>query len=73
MSVHVSNTRAACVGVENKQKDQEPWFGIEQEYTFFNGTYPFGVPRARVTLLRREILLGVGANNIFGRDIVEDI
>ena len=44
MSVHVSNTRAACVEVENKHIDQEPWFGIEQEYTFYNGTYPLGFP-----------------------------
>ena len=72
MSVHVSNTRAACVEVENKHIDQEPWFGIEQEYTFYNGTYPLGFPDEGYPAPQGEYYCGVGANNIFGRDIVEE-
>ena len=72
MSVHVSNTRAACVEIENKHKDQEPWFGIEQEYTFYNGTYPLGFPDEGYPAPQGEYYCGVGANNIFGRDIVEE-
>ena len=72
MSVHVSNTRAACVEIENKHIDQEPWFGIEQEYTFYNGTYPLGFPDEGYPAPQGEYYCGVGANNIFGRDIVEE-
>ena len=71
-SVHVSNTRAACVEIENKHSDHEPWFGIEQEYTFYNGIYPLGFPDEGYPAPQGEYYCGVGANNIFGRDIVEE-
>ena len=35
MTPHVSNTRARCAEVAEKFASFEPWFGIEQEYTFF--------------------------------------
>src|SRR5690606_36409880 len=44
MTPHPSNTRAACVAAAEKYADQEPIFGIEQEYTFFDGTKPLGWP-----------------------------
>ena len=71
-SVHLSNSRAACVEIENKHSDHEPWFGIEQEYTFYNGTYPLGFPEEGYPTPQGEYYCGVGANNIFGRDIVEE-
>ena len=71
-SVHVSNTRAACVEIENKQIDQEPWFGIEQEYTLYKGNYPLGFPDEGYPAPQGEYYCGVGADNIFGRDIVEE-
>src|SRR5690606_25489200 len=34
MTPHPSNTRALCAEVAERYASQEPWFGIEQEYTF---------------------------------------
>ena len=36
-SVHESNKRAALRDVAEAHADQDAWFGIEQEYTFFDG------------------------------------
>ena len=44
MTPHETNTRAACVATYEKYKQHEPWFGIEQEYTFFEGVKPLGWP-----------------------------
>ena len=41
---HPTNTRAACAAAAEKYADQEPWFGIEQEYTFLQGGRPLGWP-----------------------------
>ncbi|SVE35448.1 uncharacterized protein METZ01_LOCUS488302, partial [marine metagenome] len=43
-SVHKSNTRSACAELAGKHRNHEPWFGIEQEYTFYNGNNPLGFP-----------------------------
>lgn len=45
MTPHESNTRAALVEVAEKFASQEPIFGIEQEYTFFQDGYPLGFPK----------------------------
>ena len=44
MSPHPSNTRAACLEAAEKYADFDTWFGIEQEYTFFDGIKPLGWP-----------------------------
>lgn len=44
MTPHESNTRAALAEVVEKYGSQEPIFGIEQEYTFFDGARPLGFP-----------------------------
>ena len=44
MTPHPTNTRAACVETYEKYADQEPIFGIEQEYTFFVDGQPLGWP-----------------------------
>ena len=41
-TVHESNKRAALREVAEKCSDQDAWFGIEQEYTFFDGIKPLG-------------------------------
>src|SRR4051812_25373108 len=43
-SPHKSTTRAALREVAERHASQEPLFGIEQEYTFFQGPRPLGFP-----------------------------
>ncbi|GAA0456136.1 glutamine synthetase [Streptomyces olivaceiscleroticus] len=71
MTPHPSNTRAALREVAEKFADQEPIFGIEQEYTFFEGTRPLGFPEGGFPAPQGGYYCGVGADEIFGREIVE--
>ena len=71
MTAHSSNTRAACAEVSAKFAEQECWFGIEQEYTFFEGDRPLGWPTNGFPAPQGGYYCGVGADEIFGRDIVE--
>ena len=71
-SVHSTNTRAKLVGIAEKYKDEEAWFGIEQEYTFFQGRSPLGWPDGGYPAPQGPFYCGVGADEVFGRDIVED-
>jgi glutamine synthetase len=71
MTAHESNTRAACASVAEQFKAQEPLFGIEQEYTFFKDGRPFGFPATGFPSPQGGYYCGVGADEIFGRDIVE--
>ena len=70
-SVHESNTRAQLREVAEKYADQESWFGIEQEYTFFEGIKPLGWPDNGFPAPQGGYYCGVGADEVFGRDIVE--
>ncbi len=71
MTPHESNTRAALAEVAGKYAAQEPIFGIEQEYTFFKGSRPLGFPEAGFPAAQGGYYCGVGADEIFGRDVVE--
>ena len=71
MTPHPSNTRAACAAVADRYKDQEPWFGIEQEYTFFKEGRPHGFPLNGYPAPQGGYYCGVGSDEIFGRDVVE--
>jgi len=68
-----SNTRAACKEVMDKVKDQEPWFGMEQEYSLMakNGR-PLGWPSlGGFPSAQGPYYCGNGANKAFGRAFVE--
>ncbi|MFI0722834.1 glutamine synthetase [Streptomyces sp. NPDC021224] len=68
---HESNTRAALREVAEKFADQESLFGIEQEYTFFQGSRPLGFPENGFPAPQGGYYCGVGADEIFGRPVVE--
>tara|TARA_B100000614_G_scaffold196612_2_gene177871 strand:- start:8575 stop:9585 length:1011 start_codon:yes stop_codon:yes gene_type:complete len=71
-SVHISNNRAKLRELSKKHKNQESWFGIEQEYTFFDGIKPLGWPDNGFPAPQGGYYCGVGSDEVFGRDIVED-
>lgn len=71
-SVHQSNSRAHLREIAEIYKHEDPWFGIEQEYTFFDGVKPLGWPDNGFPAPQGGYYCGVGADEVFGRDIVED-
>ncbi|WP_055591014.1 glutamine synthetase [Streptacidiphilus griseoplanus] len=68
---HETNTRALLRPVAERFAGQEPIFGIEQEYTFFDGSRPLGFPENGFPAPQGGYYCGVGADEIFGREIVE--
>ncbi|MDA1257146.1 MAG: glutamine synthetase beta-grasp domain-containing protein [Chloroflexi bacterium] len=72
MTPHPSNTRAACASAAEKYASFDTWFGIEQEYTFFEGIKPLGWPINGFPAPQGGYYCGVGADEVFGREIVEE-
>jgi len=70
-SVHWSNTRARLREVAEKYKEHDAWFGIEQEYTFFEGNRPLGWPESGFPAPQGGYYCGVGSDEVFGREVVE--
>lgn len=70
-TVHETNTRAKLRELAEKYKEHEPWFGIEQEYTLFQGIKPLGWPDNGFPAPQGGYYCGVGADEVFGRPIVE--
>ena len=70
-TVHESNKRAALRETAEKFSDQEAWFGIEQEYTFFDGIKPLGWPDNGFPAPQGGYYCGVGSDEVYGREIVE--
>ena len=58
MTPHATNTRAACAKAAKKFAEQEPLFGIEQEYTMLEPERPPArVPRAGLPGAAGPVLL----------------
>ena len=74
MTPHPTNTRAACAQIAQKHKEEEAWFGIEQEYTLFesDGIQPLGFPEGGFPEPQGPYYCGVGTGLIFGREISEE-
>jgi len=66
-----SNTRRPAAEIFNKKLDEEPWFGLEQEYTLFKDDWPLGWPKRGYPGPQGPYYCGAGADKAYGRDIVE--
>jgi glutamine synthetase len=70
-TVHATNARAALRATMATYGHEEPWFGIEQEYTMFEGARPLGWPDGGYPAPQGPFYCGVGADEVFGREIAE--
>ncbi len=73
---HPSNTRARLRVLAEAHKDEKFWFGLEQEYTFMRADQggvgrPLGFPKKGFPEKQGSYYCGVGADRIFGREIME--
>lgn len=68
---HWSNTRRRLREVAEKFKDHDPWFGIEQEYTLFEGNQPLGWPEKGFPAPQGGYYCGVGNDEVYGREVVD--
>ena len=72
MTPHPSNKRSGLAAAAAQYAAHEMWFGIEQEYTFFDGIKPLGWPDNGFPAPQFGYYCGVGADEVFGRAIVEE-
>jgi glutamine synthetase len=68
-----TNTRHNANKIFNTGLEQEPWFGIEQEYIMFTkDKRPLGFPTSGYPEAQGPYYCSAGAEVAFGRDIVEE-
>jgi len=71
MSPHKTNRRAFCAIEEQRSKSQEPWFGMEQEYTLMLNDKPLGWTRTGAPNPQGQYYCSVGHENAFGREVAD--
>jgi glutamine synthetase len=70
---HSTNKRAWLRQVmENGGQACDPWVGFEQEYTLLDGMTPLGWPERGFPAPQGPFYCGVGADEAFGRNLVEE-
>lgn len=70
---HESNSRAQLRSIlEAGASKEDPWIGFEQEYTLFKDGVPLGWPKAGYPGPQGPYYCGVGAGEVFGRDLAEE-
>lgn len=69
---HISNTRAPLRALMSEIAKHDPWIGFEQEYTLLKGIVPLGWPERGYPAPQGPFYCGVGADEVFGRPLVED-
>lgn len=69
---HITNHRAGAVEIFDKKPDEEPWFGLEQEYFLID--LKTGKPLGCEYSIPEQgpFYCGVGGGNALGRDVVEE-
>src|SRR5688572_7868579 len=68
---HWSNMRAPLRAVAEKHAAHDAWFGMEQEYTLFEGNRPLGWPDHGFPAPQGGYYCGVGSDEVFGRKLVD--
>jgi len=67
-----ANYRYECNKIMEQIKGEEPWFGLEQEYTLFGlDGAPYGWPKGGFPGPQGPYYCGVGTGKVFARDLVE--
>ncbi len=69
---HATNTRAVLAANVEKFAKEDPWFGIEQEYTFMQNGRPYGWPEEGFPPDQGPYYCGVGADVAYGRDLFDE-
>ena len=70
---HKTNTRSKLRELLDQGADKvDAWVGFEQEYTLFQGNTPLGWPDNGYPAPQGPFYCGVGADEVFGRELVQD-
>jgi glutamine synthetase len=69
---HKTNNRSSLLGVSSLCKDQDPFFGIEQEYTIMKDERPMGFPPVGYPPPQGKYYCSAGGDRAFGRGIADE-